>query len=161
MDFMALEQCRKSFSEPSLAQDALLWNLRDGGWPFSLVVKVPEEPGGLRFPAYFQSQAACFPRTSASGTTLRRRRTIRSSLSLAKSTLRSTRSTSKLSSVHLLHGDLKDIWELRVVYFLNPSDFEEAEEDFMDFDLFDVELESEDLESETQDVPLGGTRLMA
>lgn len=63
--------------------------------------------------------------------------------------------------MHLLHGDLKDIWELRVVYFLNPSDFEEAEEDFMDFDLFDVELESEDLESETQDVPLGGTRLMA
>lgn len=27
-------------------QDALIWNLRAGGWPFSLVIQVPEEPGG-------------------------------------------------------------------------------------------------------------------
>ena len=26
-------------------EDALLWNLRNGGWPFSLVIQVPEEPG--------------------------------------------------------------------------------------------------------------------
>ena len=29
-----------------LRQDALIWNLRAGGWPFSLVIQVPEEPGG-------------------------------------------------------------------------------------------------------------------
>ena len=33
----------------ALAEDALLWNLRAGGWPFSLVVQVPEEPGGICF----------------------------------------------------------------------------------------------------------------
>ena len=42
-----------------------------------------------------------------------------------------------------------------MVYFLNVSDFEEAEEDFMEFDLFDLELESEDPVTEAQDVPLG------
>ena len=29
-------------------KDALIWNLRAGGWPFSLVIQVPEEPGGIR-----------------------------------------------------------------------------------------------------------------
>jgi len=32
--------------------DALIWNLRAGGWPFSLVIQVPEEPGKL-FPRNF------------------------------------------------------------------------------------------------------------
>ena len=33
---------------PSNKKDALIWNLRSGGWPFSLVIQVPEEPGGIR-----------------------------------------------------------------------------------------------------------------
>eukprot|EP00438_Fugacium_kawagutii_P033138 Skav227541 [mRNA] locus=scaffold2241:65831:82860:- [translate_table: standard] len=32
--------------------DALMWNLREGGWPFSLVIQVPQEPGKL-FPKNF------------------------------------------------------------------------------------------------------------
>jgi len=39
-------------TEALLWTDALIWNLRAGGWPFSLVIQVPEEPGRL-FPRNF------------------------------------------------------------------------------------------------------------
>jgi hypothetical protein len=39
-------------SEALLWTEALVWNVRSGGWPFVLRVEVPTEPGGI-FPACF------------------------------------------------------------------------------------------------------------
>jgi hypothetical protein len=47
----AYEACLEQ-TEALLWTEALIWNVRSGGWPFTLTVEVPAEPGGL-FPAFF------------------------------------------------------------------------------------------------------------
>merc|ERR1719464_680728 len=47
----AYQACMQQ-SEALLWTEALVWNVRSGGWPFSLEVRVPADPGGM-FPAQF------------------------------------------------------------------------------------------------------------
>lgn len=55
----AYEVCLEVIEESKslLWIEALLWNVRSGGWPFSLEVRVPDEPGGI-FPTHFGSTTA-------------------------------------------------------------------------------------------------------
>mmetsp|Transcript_83084 Transcript_83084/g.144296 ORF Transcript_83084/g.144296 Transcript_83084/m.144296 type:complete len:345 (+) Transcript_83084:58-1092(+) len=81
-------------SEALIWTEALLWNVRAGGWPFSFILEIPPAPGEI-FPANFG---------------------IRS-------------------------GERKIHFEA-LCFFLNPSDFEEEDEDdVMEWHLFDQDIE--------------------
>jgi len=52
----AYEACLEQ-TEVLLWTEALVWNVRSGGWPFSLVIDVPTDPGSV-FPSRFGRTAA-------------------------------------------------------------------------------------------------------
>jgi hypothetical protein len=101
----AFEVCMKE-SEEMLWTEALIWNVRAGGWPFSLKLVVPEEPETL-FPIHF-----------GWGHERRVRKDYLGALS----------------------------------FLLNLSDFEEDEEDEVEWDLF--ACDEEDLMTEEEDVDM-------
>lgn len=45
-------QCCLESTDALLWTESLIWNVRAGGWPFSLQVQVPDDPGGM-FPSQF------------------------------------------------------------------------------------------------------------